>query len=279
MPLTYKLNPAVKLISIMLFTAVIFLVDKFPIIVFLVLAFIITRLLAKVPFRGIRYLKTLSLLAVFIIVIQTLFAPGENFILNPLFPASIPLIGGAGSLKWEGLFLGLVVVCRMSALIILFPVLSETTPPQSLALGLNSLGFPYRIAFIMTTAFNLLPVFKEDALVIMDAQKLRGMRHFEKSRKITRRYGRGKVFSRLKAYSGLALPLVLGAMKKAQVSSAAMDSRGFGVYKTRTWLEKPKIGFYDIFFILGCMAFSAGILFLNYLPDLMAPVIMEMLYR
>ena len=94
----------------------------------------------------------------------------------------------------------------------------------------------------------------------MDAQKLRGMRLFERER---RPFKGGSLFARLKAYSGLVLPLVLGAMRKAQVSSVAMDSRAFGVYKTRTWLDKPVMKMCDYFFIFACIVFSAAVLFLN----------------
>jgi energy-coupling factor transport system permease protein len=88
----------------------------------------------------------------------------------------------------------------------------------------------------------------------MDAQKLRGARVFEKR----------SFLGKLKAYPGLAVPLVLGAMRKAKSSSVAMDSRAFGVYKTRTWLEKPKMKVYDLIFIALSLAFAAGILYLNY---------------
>jgi energy-coupling factor transport system permease protein len=107
-------------------------------------------------------------------------------------------------------------------------------------------------------AFNLVPVFKEDALVIIEAQKLRGMRSFEE----------GSFFYKIQAYPFLVLPLMLGAMRKAQLSSIAMDSRAFGVYKTRTWLDKPKMNLYDFLYIAGCLIFTAFILFINYQPDL-----------
>jgi energy-coupling factor transport system permease protein len=231
----------------MLLTVLVFFINKLPVIAFLTLVFILIRMIAKIPFLRIKHIRNLSLLAAFIILMQSLFGPGENYIVKPLFL-------GMGSLKWDGFVLGLVIVCRVFALMIIFPVFAETTPPHRLAMGLYSLGFNYRAAFVITTAFNFIPSFVEEGRVIMDAQKMRGMSSFED----------GSFFSRLKAYHGLALPLVLGAMRKAQISSVVMDSRAFGVYKTRTWLDKPQLEMYDILSLVFCIIFFAVILFINY---------------
>jgi energy-coupling factor transporter transmembrane protein EcfT len=202
--------------------------------------------MAGIPFKGIKYLKNLTLLAIFIILMQTLFGQGENYILNPLFPGSFPLFGGKGSLKWEGLFFGIVIVCRLSALMLLLPVLTQTTPPQKISACLCVIGIHYRTSFIITSALNFIPVFRAEAQVIMDAQRLRGMRKFG-----------------IKSYLNLLVPLMLNAMKKAQVSSVAMDSRAFGAYKTITLLEKPKMKMRDFFFLLGSVILFLMVLFLN----------------
>lgn len=254
MPLLYSLDPRAKLMFILLLTTLVFFIDRLSVIFCLLLSFIIIRILSKIPFQIIKYLKNLSLLAFFIIIIQTLFFPGENYILNPLFPPSFPVLGGFGSLKWEGFFFGLVIACRLSALFILFPVFTRTTTPESLAVSLQALGLNYRAAFVMSYTFSLIPLFREEALTVMDAQKLRGIRSFEK----------GFFPARLKAFAGLVLPLVLGAMRKARSSSIAMDSRAFGVYKTRTMLEKPEMKMRDFLFIFGCIAFCVCFLFWNY---------------
>jgi energy-coupling factor transporter transmembrane protein EcfT len=217
---------------------------KLVIAVSLLVFFIFIRLLLKIPFRRI---KNLTLLALFIILMQIIFYPGESYIINPLFPHWFPFIGGAGSLKWEGLMFGITIACRLAALMVLLPVFTETTPPNKIASGLCALGFNYHIAFIITTAFNLIFFFRDEALVIMDAQRLRGMRS-----------------NGIRAYTGLLVPLMLCAMRKAQVSSVAMDSRAFRIYKTRTWLDKPKLKKCDFLFMAFCVIFMAFHLILNY---------------
>ncbi|MDR1836153.1 MAG: energy-coupling factor transporter transmembrane protein EcfT [Treponema sp.] len=254
MSVIYELDPRAKLLCVLLFTVMVFLIDRFLAVVCLMLFLAVFRLAVRVPFRVIKHIKNLSLLAAFIVLVQTLLSPGNNYIIKPLFPPSFPVFGGMGSLKWEGLVLGIIIVCRLFSLMILFSVFTETTSPYRFAAGLYTLGFNYRTSFIITTAFNLIPLFTEEACVIMDAQKLRGMRSFEK----------GHFFAKLKAYPGIVLPLVLGAMRKAQMSSLVMDSRAFGVYKTRTWLDKPEMKTHDFFFIVICVVFFLLMLFLNY---------------
>jgi len=194
------------------------------------------------------------MLVFFLIFLQTLFAPGENYIVNPLFPPVFPLLGGKGSLKWEGLILGLMIGCRLFTLVFLLPVLAGTTSPYRITSGLAAFGLNYQICFMITIAFNLIPGFREEGRTIIDAQKLRGLNSFEE----------GSFFARMKAWSALFVPLVLGAMRKAQVSSVVMDCRAFGLYKTRTWLDKPVMKVYDYLFLAGSFVFAFLLLVINY---------------
>ncbi|MCL2264747.1 MAG: energy-coupling factor transporter transmembrane protein EcfT [Treponema sp.] len=248
------LDARTKLIFILLFTLLVFLIDKLHLTVCLLLFSAVIRFSAKIPFRGFTLFKNLTLLAAIIILMQMIFGPGETFLVKPLFPHSFPLLGGAGSFKLEGLMLGVILTCRLAALMIVLPVYTETTPAYKVSAGLCAFGLNYRTAFIITTAFNLIPVFRDEALVIMDAQKLRGMRSFEK----------GSIFSRIKAYTGLLIPLMLNAMRKAQVSSAAMDARAFGIYKTRTWIDKSSLKLKDYLVIVCFVVVFAFITYLNY---------------
>ncbi|MDR1869511.1 MAG: energy-coupling factor transporter transmembrane protein EcfT [Treponema sp.] len=254
MSVIYKLDPRIKILLVLFLTALVFYVDKLSASVCLLLSFLAFLIVQKIPFRGKRSLFILSMLAVFIILTQMLFGPGENYIIKPLFPSKFPLLGGMGSLKWDGLAAGLVVIFRLVALMLLLPILTATTGHERIAAGLCALGFNYRIAVIITTAFNLIPLFEENARVIMDAQKLRGMRSFE-----------GKSFpAKLKAYPTLVVPLMLGAMRKAQAASVAMDSRAFGVYKTRTWTDKPVMKAGDFISAVICVIFAVVILLVNF---------------
>jgi len=226
--------------------------------------FFLLRLAAGIPFLGIKNLKILTLLVTFIILMQTIFGPGTTYIVNPLFPPSFPVLGGMGSLKWEGFFLGLTIVCRFLSLMILLPVFTVTTPPHKIAEGLCAMKVNYRYAFIISTAFNMIPVFRDEALIIMDAQKLRGLQYFDKRPDGKKTKARRSIFYGIKLYSSLLIPLILSAMRKAQYASVAMESRGFGLHKTRTWLKKPQIAKHDIFCFFASVFIFISVLFVNY---------------
>jgi len=249
----YKFDSRTMLLFVMIFTILVFFIDKFFISVCLMFLLFIIYLAAKIPFPKIKKIRNLSLLALFIIIMQTLFGSGNNMT-NQFFPSSFQVLGGIISINLAGFYLGLLIVCRLTAMLLLFSVFTKTTPPYSLAVGLNTLGLNYRAAFTIMFSFSLVSHFREEALVIMDAQKLRGMHSLEK----------GSFVARVKAWSGIALPLMLGAMRKAQNSAVVMDSRAFGAYKSRTWLEKPKMKAVDIIFIFFIVVIFAGFLFFNY---------------
>ena len=237
----FKIDIRAKILFILIFTILIFVVDKLQIYVVLLMLILTIRIAWKIPFGSIKPFITVSLL---VILSQILFTSGENYILKPVF---------GFSLKLDGLFSGLAIVCRLAALMLLLPILTETASPYEIARALAGFRINYRAAFIISTAFNLIPLFREEGRAIMDAQKLRGNRSFE-----------GRFLGKLKAYPLLVVPLVLGAMRKAQAASVAMDSRAFGAFKTRTWLEKPVMKAHDYLFLAVFLVFSALAIFVNY---------------
>jgi energy-coupling factor transport system permease protein len=136
----------------------------------------------------------------------------------------------------QGFFFGLMICCRVIAISALMPVLTMTTDTQALALGITRMGFNYRAAFIITSTLNLIPTFEDDARQIVDARRLRGMESVK-----------------LRDYPAIVLPLMIKAMRQAQVMGLAMDTRAFGVYPNRTWLKKIHFSTVDY------GAFAAGL--------------------
>jgi energy-coupling factor transport system permease protein len=252
----HRLDPRTKIALLLLLTVVVFIVNQPFVIAGLMVSFFALWAAAKMPFVRLKsYIKFLFGLIIFITAAQIIFGPGTNYIIKPLIPESVPLIGGRGSLKWDGFLRGLIIGLRLIALIVLMPMLTMTTEINTLALGLTKLGLNYKGAYIITTAINLIPTFEDEAQVIMDAQKMRGMRAFEE----------GRLFDKLKAYPALAVPLVIGAMRRAQMMGIAMDARAFGAYRTKTYLENIKMSSGDYIAIAVCTVYSALALTLNFI--------------
>jgi energy-coupling factor transport system permease protein len=253
----HRLDPRTKVLLSLLFTLVIFIVSRPLAAAALTLSLVVLWFAVKMPFKKIKgYVKFLSAIVLFITVLQVLFGPGPHYLLKPLIPAGLPLSGGRGALKWEGLVLGIVSGLRLLALVLLMPMLIGTTAPNSLAQGLTRMGLNYKGAFIVTAAINLVPALEEEARVIIDAQKLRGLRAFEE----------GSVWDKLKAYPALAVPLIIAAMRRSQLMSFAMDSRAFGAYPVRAWLEPVKMSGADYRALAVSLIFCALTLVFNFIP-------------
>ncbi|MDR1950041.1 MAG: energy-coupling factor transporter transmembrane protein EcfT [Spirochaetaceae bacterium] len=250
----HRLDPRTKLLSLLLLTLVVFIVNRPFVIAAIMFTLIALWFAAGMPFAKLKsYIKVLFWLIIFITLVQMIFGPGTNYIVKPLIPKGAPLIGGRGSLKWEGIFLGLLIGLRLVTLMMLTPMLTMTTKVHILALGLTRLGMHYKGAYITTAAINLLPVFEEDARAIMEAQKLRGLRAFEE----------GTFFDKLRAYPAIALPLIIGAMRRAQMMGAAMDARAFGAYPVKNSLETIKMSFRDYIAFVAVILCSVSALVLN----------------
>lgn len=229
----FSFDPRVKIILVVLFSVLIFIVDNLPVAACTAFFFLAVRLTAGLSIKSVRGVLALSMLALFMLILQILFNPGG---------------------KWAGFIFGLVISCRLVSLMLLMQIFTETSASSRIALGLTSLGVNYRAAFVITSAFNLIPVFEEEGRSIMDAQRLRGMETFNKK----------SIFVKIKSYPGLAVPLVLNAMRKSRLAGIAMDTRAFGAYKNRTWLEKLSMKASDYLALALGLCLAAAALFFNF---------------
>ena len=156
-----------------------------------------------------------------------------------------------------GLITGLMIACRIISLVIILLLLTMTTEAGDLALGLTRLGFNYKTAYIITSAFNILPSFREDAGQLLDARRLRGI------------MSRG-IFTRFGEYAKIALPLIIKAMRRASAAGLAMDARAFGAYRartwhSRTWRRETRMKAADFTVLAAGLAYSAIVITTNYI--------------
>ena len=206
-----------------MFTVLVFVADELIVAAVQMALFTGLCLAARIPVKKIfPHGKFLLCLIAVVVVLQTFLGQGVSF--------------------------GLMIGCRIIALTALMPLLTMTTDAQILALGITRLGLNYRAAYIITSTFNLIPSFEEDARHIMDARRLRGMQSVK-----------------LTEYPAIVLPLMIKAMRQAQMMGLAMDTRAFGVYKTRTWLREIHFSAVDRGAFAAGTAYSVMVLTANFL--------------
>jgi energy-coupling factor transport system permease protein len=212
--------------------------------------------IARLPLHTMGgYFKMLGGIIVFLFVVQAILYPGEVILIEPIIPSFVPLIGSKGNITEEGVLFGFFITTRLLAIISILALVSMTTPIDRLTLGLVRLKLPYQFAYIITTALNLIPVLKAEAGAIMDAQRLRAFRTFEKRNPI----------AKMKAYPLLVTPLVIGAMRRAKLVAIAMESRGFGAKRERVYIEDIAMKPGDWVFIVLTILYCLAILLVNFL--------------
>jgi len=126
------------------------------------------------------------------------------------------------------------------------------TNPRDFVNGLVRLGLSYRIAFTIFVGLNYIPILTYEIGYIQDAQKLRGLRRDKSIKGLLNRY---KIFT---------LAVLLRSLRKAQITAFALDSKAFGAYKERTYLNefrwsKSGIAWLTIWVIIVIASLVAGI--------------------
>jgi energy-coupling factor transport system permease protein len=196
------------------------------------------------------YLRFMLGMMAFIFVIQAFLYPGETVLVGPLVPEGVSAVGGWGVITLEGIMFALLLSIRLLTVVALLPAVTMTTPIHRLVLGLVRLGLPYTVAYTATTTLNLIPILQEEAQNVVDAQKLRAFHAFET----------GSLWEKLRAYPPLVIPLVIGAMRRAQLMSIAMDTRGFGAYPERTYVHSIEMSRKDWLVLIMGLSLCAVLL-------------------
>lgn len=187
-------------------------------------------LLARLGRRLVLGILAVMLPAVLLIVlVQGLFNPyGETRLLT--VPAAVPWLGGAALFTREGLLFGVAVAFRLLAPVLAFPLAVMTTNVNDLVVGLVRTGLPYKVAFLFSVTLRFVPYVIAELGAIKDAQRLRGLA-IEKMGFVRR----------VPVFAAMLVPLILGALMKAQTLEIALQSKGFSGSRDRTYLNADAV--------------------------------------
>lgn len=100
------------------------------------------------------------------------------------------------------------------------------TNPSEFAASLNKIGVSYKVGYSVAIALRYIPDIQRDFHEISQAQQARGIDLSKKD----------KLTDRLKNSAAILFPLVLSSLQRIEVISNAMELRGFGKNKKRTWI-------------------------------------------
>jgi len=125
------------------------------------------------------------------------------------------------------------------------------TTVEEFAYALTRLGVPYRVGFVVTLAFRLVPVFLDSALTVVDAQRCRGLD-----------FRRGRIDQRVARYVPVIVPVFIGGLRRADQMAFALEVRGFSAGRTRTGLPRPPADAGDWLLVAVAIGLAMGYLVL-----------------
>ncbi len=138
------------------------------------------------------------------------------------------LLTGLG--RWtvteEQLFYHLNVILKYLATIPFVILFISTTDPSEFASSLNRIGVNYRIAYSVSLALRYIPDIQREYREISMSQQARGLEMAAKKQRLIKR---------LKNAVEILFPLVISSMDRIETISNAMELRGFGKKRKRTW--------------------------------------------
>ncbi len=228
--------------------------DTRVLIVMLVMSFVIFALSKTewsqvgTVFKFILFFLCLNLLAVYA------FSPHQGSLIYGT--QTVLAFSGRYSLTAEQLFYEFNIMLKyltVTPVVLMFIV---TTNPSEFAASLNKLGISYNVGYAIAIALRYVPDVQADFTKIKHAQEARGIEMSSKT----------SLWDRLKKMSMIIFPLLFSSMDRIDVVSNAMELRGFGKHKKRTWYMGKKLtknDYLTIAFVVVFMVVALTITFSN----------------
>ncbi|MEF3086790.1 energy-coupling factor transporter transmembrane component T [Bacillus altitudinis] len=221
----HRLTGATKLICFILWSSAAMLTYDTGVLVFMLVASIVFFQLSNVRFRDISFV--VIVLAIFLVINNIaiyIFAPQQGV---AIYGAKHELFHIAGwyNVTLEQLFYQLNITLKYVTVMPAALLFIVTTNPSEFASSLSRIGVSYRISYAVAIALRYIPDIQRDFRTIAISQQARGI-DLSKNEKL------GK---RIKNALSIVMPLIFSSLERIETISNAMELRGFGKHKKRTW--------------------------------------------
>ncbi|MDF9825136.1 energy-coupling factor transport system permease protein [Breznakia sp. PF5-3] len=244
----HRMDPRAKIICMLFLLIAIFIPAGYLGYVILGGLVISLILLSKLKITYIlKAVKPMMFMLVFLLIINILVIKSGNLLL---------------SLGWfevydDAIFQTLFIVVRLALMISITTLLTATTKPLDLTLGIEDLLTPFKrigvpahiIAMMISIALRFIPTLIEETQRIMKAQASRGV-DFEE----------GKFTEKIRGILSLIVPLFISAFQRAEDLAYAMEARGYAPDEERTRYKQLKLTGMDIMSMLLCFAVLIGLI-------------------
>ena len=240
----HALTGASKLVCLIAWSVAAMSSFQTPLLIAMTVAAVVLFRMAKLKIKDISFV--LALMGVYIAmnnILIYIFSPEHGCGLYGSRTVLFTIVGRY-TVTAEQLFYHLNVILKNACTVPIVLLFVCTTNPSEFAASLNRIGVSYKISYAVALALRYIPDIQREYRDISLAQQARGV---EMSSKKT------SLMNRLKAAGSILIPLILSSMERIETISNAMELRGFGKNKNRTWYMSRKFSKMDIAFIVGSL--------------------------
>ncbi|MEH7224007.1 energy-coupling factor transporter transmembrane component T [Bacillus sp. JJ1566] len=221
----HHLTGATKLICFILWSTAAMLTYDTHILLFLFAISLIIFQVSKVKLKEISFVL---LFILFFLLINNIaiyaFSPQEGVKIYGTSHVVFELFGRY-NLTLEQLFYQFNITLKYFTVIPAALLFIVTTHPSEFAASLNRIGISYRVSYAVALALRYIPEIQRDFWNIARSQQARGIDMSKNER----------LHKRIKNVASIIIPLILSSLDKIETISNAMELRGFGKNKKRTW--------------------------------------------
>lgn len=237
----HRLTGATKLVCVLLWSMAAMVTYDTRMLIVLPLVSIALFAVSKIRLKDVSFM--LGFTAAFLVlnnVMIYVFSPQHGV---SIYGAQHIILGsGRYALTQEQLFYHFNLLLKYLSTIPIILLFVCTTNPSEFAASLNRIGVKYSIAYSVALALRYIPDIQREYHDISQAQQARGIEMSKKE----------SLVKRLKAASAILIPLILSSMDRIEVISNAMELRGFGKNKKRSWYMGRKFTPVDILAMVFC---------------------------
>lgn len=249
----HSLTGATKFVCLMLWSFAAMSTYDTRMLIAMTVASIILFAVGRIHFKDVSFM--FGFMVIFLVLNSIciyLFSPRHG---TQIYGTCTLLFGMSGkyALTAEQLFYHFNYVLKFTATIPIVLLFVTTTNPSEFAASLNKIGVKYSIAYAVALALRYIPDIQRQYHEISQAGQARGI---EMSKKAS-------LINRLKAASGILIPLILTSMDRIEIISNAMELRGFGKNRKRTWYMARPFSVADHIAMVSCALLVAIVLCLS----------------
>lgn len=235
-----ELDPRSKLVAVIcISTLAIVYQDPLKLLFLLLFSILMLLLIVSDLKRGLQPLLKILPMLLLLFLVQCLFTRLGT---PMLMVHGIIIITDVGLTMGLGVMLRIIIII-MSAMILL------SSSERDFLLALVQWKIPYEIAFMVMVGLHFLPILREEAMNVYYAVQMRGTELQKTSSR-----------QKLKLYTRIMLPIISGAIYRAEQMAIAMEARAFRAYPQRTYMRKLRLQKMDYFVQITVVLASISLL-------------------